>query len=445
NDVFAPMIGFNTFPVPAASAARQSISDIEIVLVLDVSGSMSGAKIANLKTAASNFVDTVTANNADNRVSISIVPYNAQVNLPDYLIAQYNATGTATVPNANCLEIPASMYSVGSISRTEPIPRAVYADTASGTSGSMGFVARSTNGNGGATNAFQFCNPRNGDAVTGALTENLVVPPSSDATVLKARINALYAAGNTSITLGMKWGVNMIDPGTRPVYAQLASQGDMTTNLGNRPFDYRAPDKMKFIVLMTDGEHVAHRITAPAYRDEAATSGVWIGEDGNYSIRHTANRPAAAGTNEYWVPHRNDWRAAPWTGHVDNSGTPQQLSWTTLWQQQRMSWVAWQFYARAFATDYNARVAVFNSTMSELTDLYATVTEMNNSLQQSCNLAKANGVVVYGIAFEAPENGQNQIRSCSSSDLTYFQPVGGDLGTAFDSIAAQITQLRLTQ
>jgi Flp pilus assembly protein TadG len=445
DNIFAPMIGYETFPVPASSAATQAITDVEIVLVLDVSGSMSGDKIADLKVAASNFVDTVTANNQDNRVSISIVPYNAQVNMPDYLISKYNAVGPVTVANANCLEIPAAMFAQSAISRTAPIPRAVYADTASGTGGGDSYRNFASTASNGGTNAFQFCNPRNGNAVTGALTQNLIMPASSDAVALKARINALYAGGNTSITLGMKWGLNMIDPGTRSVYSELISEGHMSNTFNGRPFDYEEDDVMKVIVLMTDGEHVSHRVTADAFRSTDADSAIWRGTDGNYSIRHLVGRPASAGSNEYWVPHRNEWRAGPWTGANDNSGIVEQQAWTTVWQNQRMSWVAWQLYARALGTDNGSRTAAYNAAMEDFTDVYSTVGAMNGSLQQSCDLAKDNGVVVYGIAFEAPANGKAQISACSTSSLHYYEPLDGQLGSTFDAIAAQITQLRLTQ
>ena len=43
---------------PGASTAEQRVNNVEIVLVLDVSGSMSGTKITNLKSAAAEFVDT---------------------------------------------------------------------------------------------------------------------------------------------------------------------------------------------------------------------------------------------------------------------------------------------------------------------------------------------------------------------------------------------------
>jgi Putative Flp pilus-assembly TadE/G-like/von Willebrand factor type A domain len=446
NNIFAPMIGLNTFPVPAASMAMQSVTNIEIVLVLDVSGSMSGEKIANLKTAAAAFVDTVTANNQDERVSIAIVPYNAQVNMPDYLISKYNAVGPVTAANANCLEIPGPMFASPGISTTAAIRRAVYADTAYGTTGGDTYTAFDATGNGGADNAFQFCNPRNGDAQTGALTENLIFMPSSDAVALKARINALYAGGNTSIALGMKWGLNLIDPGTRPVFQSLITEGHITNVFSGRPYDYGNPNAMKVIVLMTDGEHVSHRIIAPDYRGATVGTEVWRGTDGNYSIRHLAGRPSSAGSNEFWVPHRSEWRAGPWTGNTANTGTPTRLTWPEVWQNQRTSWVAWQFYARALGTDDDTRLNIYDATMSDFTDTYASVNAMNNRLQQSCNLARNNGVVVYGIAFEAPENGRNQIRNCSTTISQYFEAAGPDeIATAFAGIAAQISQLRLTQ
>jgi Flp pilus assembly protein TadG len=445
DNVFAPLLGFETFPAPAAASAIQTVTDIEIVLVLDVSGSMSGAKLANLKSAASAFVDTVTANDEDDRVSIAIVPYNAQVNMPDYLMAKFNAVGPVTAANANCLEIPPAMFAVPGISRTAAIPRAVYADTSSGTAGGTSYTAFDATGNSGGNNAFQFCNPRNGNAVTGALTQNLIMPPTSDADLLKARIDALYAGGNTSITLGMKWGLNLVDPGMQPVISELITEGHVPSAFNGRPGAYGEEETMKVIVLMTDGEHVSHNITAPAYRGETANTGIFRGTDGNYSIRHTTGRPAIAGSNEFWVPHRNEWRSVAWTGSTANIGTAVEQSWAGLWQNQRMSWVAWQLYARALGTSNTTRNATYNAQMGAFMDPYASVSDMNSSLQQSCGLARDNGVIVYGIAFEAPANGQTQIRNCSSTIAQYYEANGLDINLAFSAIAAQISQLRLTQ
>jgi hypothetical protein len=54
-------------------------------------------------------------------------------------------------------------------------------------------------------------------------------------------------------------------------------------------------------------------------------------------------------------------------------------------------------------------------------------------------------VIVYGIAFEAPTNGQAAISNCATSPAHYFNASGLQISTAFRSIASNISQLRLTQ
>jgi len=70
---------------------------------------------------------------------------------------------------------------------------------------------------------------------------------------------------------------------------------------------------------------------------------------------------------------------------------------------------------------------------------------MDTQLQSICSLAKDKSVIVYGIAFEAPSNGQTQIRACATSDAHYYNASGLQIQTAFRSIASNISQLRLTQ
>lgn len=59
-----------------------SIPKIEIILVVDVSASMAGAKIANLKTALRKFVEDVTPyRKGDSHISVSMIPFAENVNL----------------------------------------------------------------------------------------------------------------------------------------------------------------------------------------------------------------------------------------------------------------------------------------------------------------------------------------------------------------------------
>ena len=434
---FMQMMGIDELRVPAASTAEQRITNVEIMLVLDVSGSMNEAtqgttKIAALRTAAKEFVNTVKERDVENRITVTIVPYNAQVNLGLTLRSQYNATNLHGVANVNCLEVPTSMFSATGISRTTAIPMMAYADTTSSTPLSGSYTNwTSTAGSGARINTGQpFC--RNNAA-------NIVRLPSINPTTIKANIDGLVAAGNTSITLGMKWGVALLDPGARSMYTTLINTGQIPSQASGRPYAWDDTDSMKVIILMTDGEHVAHTRVNDAYKTGISPIYRSTG-DGNYSIHHTANRPSGV-VNEYYVPHLGTWQATPY----NSGGGVTQMTWQDVWANQRVSWVAQQLYARALGTDAATQTSWYNSTRTAMQSQWASVNAMDNTLQQSCTLAKNNGVVVYGIAFEAPTNGQAQILACASSPAHYFNAQGLSISTAFRAIASNISQLRLTQ
>jgi len=425
--IFMHMVGITEFDALGAAMAEQRISNVEIVLVLDVSGSMGGSRITNLRAAASEFVTTLLANDVDNRFAVTIVPYNAQVNLGAALRSKYNATHPHGVANVNCLEIPASAYATVGIARNLPLPMAAFADVTSATTRNANFIAQSSTSAATMNPNAPFC--RNTAA-------NVVRLPSNDVTQLRSQINALTADGNTSITLGMKWGVALIEPGARAMFNELVNEGAISTTFRGRPYDWSDPEAMKVIVLMTDGEHVSHDKTNDAVK--TGVSPIWRSSgDRNYSILHNT-RP---GPNQYWVPHLSAWQAAPWNS---GSGVARQ-NWQDVWAAQRQTWVAWQLYARALGTTDATRNTAYNTAMNTLRSQYASVAAMNTQLQQSCNLAKANNVIVYGIAFEAPQNGRTQISQCASSPAHYFDAQGLEIRTAFRTIASNISQLKLTQ
>lgn len=442
--LFMHMLGINQFDVYANTKAEQGLSNIEIALVLDVSGSMTGQKIASLKVAASNFVDQVFAQDVDHRVSVSIVPYNAQVNLPDVLRDKFNATHINGVANDNCAELPSAAFDTLAIPRDMDLPMMAYADIAHGTWQTTAYVAP-TDAN--------YALPNYGSSFCKPTTVNQVRLPSTDPATLKAQINALQAGGNTSITLGMKWGATMLDPSMRGAYAEMMAAGDIPNTLTGRPFEYDDSHAMKVVVLMTDGEHVAHDRVNDAYK--TGTSPIFKSTgDGRYSIRYMGGRPAAAGANEYFVPHlcvttactsgsntAEAWRATPW----DSGAGAVAQDWKDIWANLRLSYVAWQFYARATGVNATDRTNIYNATVAAMKSTWAPVNTMDDTLQATCGQAKANGVIVFGIAVEAPTHGQDEIRACASSDAHYFDASAGTLNTAFAAIATNITQLKLTQ
>lgn len=92
NPFFLHMIGVEEMDAPGRSKAEQRMTNVEIVLVLDVSGSMAdNNRLTNLKSAANEFVDTVLSSDSEDRISIAVVPFNGQVNLGAALRGRYNA------------------------------------------------------------------------------------------------------------------------------------------------------------------------------------------------------------------------------------------------------------------------------------------------------------------------------------------------------------------
>jgi len=423
--IFLHMLGIDRFDAKGNSQAQQSITNVEIVLALDVSGSMSrNNKIANLKIAATEFVDTVLASDPDHHISIAIVPYNAQVNAGADMASVFTVNNPNGVQDVNCFEPTRASFGTSlPISRTDPLSMTAYADYYYGTDLSNAYV--NPTGVNGVPKYDQVSCKQN--------TFNTIKLPSTDAATIKANINALQAQGNTSITLGMKWGATMLDPSMRSAYAGLITAGKMSAGQPGRPFAYDDPQAMKFVILMTDGEHVEHNRVVDAFK--YGPSGIYKSEaDGQYSVRFTTGRPASAGANQFYVPKTNTWQAIPWNGGVEQG-------WQDIWKQLKVSYVAWQFYARPLGTSYNAR---FNAMVKN----YASRTDMDASLNQTCDFVKASGVTVYGIAFEAPPVGQTAIRNCSTDPVHgshYFAADGLEIQTAFRTIAANMSMLKLTQ
>ena len=448
--LFLHMIGINGLKAPGASTAEQRITNLEIALVLDVSGSMQGTKITMLKSAAKEFVSTVLLSDGDDRISIGLVPYNGQVNLGPTLAAEYQVTLPTGVAGTACVDLPPSVYSSTSMPTSMDLPTTAFADSYSGFSASGGnsqtvpstttYVSPSTNrpaaGN-------RWCAPQN------PTTANIMRAPMNSISALQGAIDGLIATGATSINAGLKWGVTLLDPATRPVFVDLARAGVIPASFDVRPFEYTDPEALKIIVLMTDGEHWPEERMNEAYK--SGMSPIYKGSDGNYSILHTSGRPPGAGINQYYVPHlctspncvNGSDVSSAWKGTKWDSGVQQ--SWRQVWTDMRVSYVAWQLYARALGTSSSTRTNLYNTWLTTFRSL-TPISTMDAQLLNICSQAKSKtNVLIYGIAFDAPVGGQQIISQCSSGQSNYYVASPSTIQDAFRSIATNISQLRLTQ
>ena len=463
NNYFMSMVNVPYLQANNLSEAQQRVNDIDIILVLDVSGSMAGTKITSLKDAARNFVDQVKAKDDENRISIGVVPYNAQVNLGAPLRGFYNATNLHGVPNSNCLELPSSVFGSVALSRTVPLPMMAHADT-EGTVSGTAYVTPASGAPGNSA-ARRWCN---------AGTNNAVTLPSKDPTKIKNAISALTAEGNTSILLGMRWATALIDPSARSIYTDLIADKKMDASMAGRPLNYSTAENpsMKVIVLMTDGEHVAHNRVTDPYKTGIAnnlvapagnTAQIWRATTGdtNFSVFHsskvnTKNATTIADSKPYYVPHLNAWHVRPWNGSAAPKTTDKYSPTTTTYSNSKL--MTWQEVWAAVSVDYVGRQffqrplgsTAYSDAMGKLEAQYASVAEMNTRLAENCTAAKADGknILVFGIAFQAPAAGKAAIQSCTSTPTsTYYYDVTqtDKIKEAFEVIATNLSQLRLTQ
>ena len=81
NTLFMRMGGIDQLSAPALSAAEEKISNVEISMVLDISGSMRwNNRMLNAKAASKKFVDKVLTTETNGVTTLNVIPYAGHVN-----------------------------------------------------------------------------------------------------------------------------------------------------------------------------------------------------------------------------------------------------------------------------------------------------------------------------------------------------------------------------
>ena len=439
--LFMHMLGIEELPIAAASAAEEGINDIEISLVLDVSGSMgANNKLENMQDAAEDFIDTVFGNSVDGRIMLSVVPYSSQVNIGETLFDEL--TTQHDHDYSYCVDFPGNSYSTAAV------------DPVNDTLSQAGHFDPWTRYDSGVT-------PRNRVCRTDSEFE--VTPWSRNTTALKNQINALEASGNTSIDIAMKWGVALLDPAMQPVLTDLTlgSSPAVDPVFVGRPAAYNNSNSIKIAVVMTDGINTTEYRLNDAFK--RGNSGTWYDPDSRrYSLPLEEYRDTD-GDNDWW----EDWWYARnygegsygryWIDNAydvndDNDGRPEgpydqvnkndaafQLTWPQLWNQMSLSHRAYEHFYRQYGNSnhyYNNLYAPY-STVDDATK--------DDRLDRICTAAKSRGIIVFSVGFEVTDDSAAVMRSCASSPSHFYRVEGIDISIAFASIANQINQLKLTQ
>jgi Flp pilus assembly protein TadG len=412
------MLGVNEMMAPASSSAEERVDSVEISLVLDVSGSMDGSRIENLKPAAVDFVDTVLELSDADDISISIVPYATQVSAGPTLLSQFRTHDDHDY--SHCVNFDSSDFysttmeplSGGSRSyeQTKHFDVFTYAETADDT----GLVDDEHD-------SLTVCPNR---------PSSHILPLSNNASTLHAQINALAAGGNTSADLGIKWGAALLDPSLQPVVSNLVAANQIDNAFSDRPLEYDDPNSIKVLVVMTDGQNTNQYMLRSQFRSGNSDVYYNAGND-RYAVKSGSYyyKQSSSGNSQI----QSSWSNRSWS--LDSNW--KRLSYEELFAKASLAWVANYLYGRL---DYYAWNNWYDNPQTSVGG-----GTKDSRMQSICNAAKNQGVVIYTIGFEAPTHGANELKDCASSPSHFFDVDGLEISEAFSAIAQSISQLKLTQ
>lgn len=404
NTTFMKLFHIESVPVSAATEITRQSKGMELVLVMDNTGSMTQSagggvsKISAAKTAANTLLGILYGSNETiEHLWVGVVPFSQAVNIgadrDEWTVtdlsldwgpspsAWMGCVDAREASNRDVTDDPPSVAlfpkyywpddgnndwkSTGTISETTNL---CWHKT-SCTCANYGPCTSTTDGNGVQTsitctgnNSNKQCNKTvvtpviNYDTTLNATNgpnkncPTEVTPLVAEKSTVSTAINAMEARGNTLINTGMVWGWRMLSPRWRGLWG-----GEMDTN--ELPLDYNTPLMYKVVILMTDGDNT-----------------------------------------------------------IDNS------SHSAYWYLN------------------NGKLGTTNSSTA--------VTTLNTRTQQVCTSMKAQGILIYTIALGTSFNtaSLNMLRNCASKpEYAFVSPTTDDMQTAFRQIGDSLANLFISQ
>lgn len=312
---FMAVVNVKSVSVTASSQISRAVTGLELVMVLDNTGSMAnsagggGSKIDALKTAATTLINNLFASNPPaGKLWVGIVPFSQAVNIgtghPTWMNTTYDnsiidASHSTTTTDwgpggswAGCVDARVA----GNEDITDDPPSSSSTNTLfknyywiSDSLNPDGVANNNQNNwkqcsnkwnrckNGSCTVVSGSCSTNNGHTCTSLgytctyssplnqttagpnyLCPQQVLPMTNDKTSLLNAINSMQPAGNTLINQGLEWGWNMISPRWQGLWG-----GTMDGN--NLPLAYNTKGMSKVVVLLTDGVNTQDNSAHSAY------------------------------------------------------------------------------------------------------------------------------------------------------------------------------------
>lgn len=299
--------GFKQLPLNVSATARRGSGNLEVALVLDNTGSMKGAKLANLKSAASDLVDSMFKEvdpAKPNSLKMAVVPFSMTVNIgsayanrtfmdvdakssihkeifavKDSTANRFTLFGKMKVAWGGCVETRPAPYDVTESPPSAATPNSLYVPY---------FAPDESDLDDKAVNDYMSDYPsttssrdksstdRVRQGQTAKYSSNKILPTASSTqsgtgyhfgpnsgceiqpltrlttskSTIDDAVSAMTVIGDTNVAVGLMWGWHVLSP--------------------NVPFSDGAPytdaKTRKYVVLMTDGQNQS----APSSSDNAS-------------------------------------------------------------------------------------------------------------------------------------------------------------------------------
>jgi len=353
---FLHLIGIQDVRVNSVSTVVEADSKIEIALVLDVSVSMAGNKITQLRVAANEFIDTVIGdNNTSQSTSVNIIPFGGNVNIGPALTQKF------MVSNGNAIFDPADRVYRAAINDADKDVLATNGYQFTDGMNCIESIASDYNADlipdNSRSQLPRFVN-RNTVRTICPEDASSVLFNSNNKGTLKNKIQNMVLSHGTAMDVGILWGLKALSP---------SHQGVIGGDFPSRPDNFNGKNK-KIIVIMTDGNITGQSRPRRVNDPDRVSSG--LGNPGN---------------RNYYPP-----------------GTT-------------------------------------SSTSSN--------DDAIGRFKKGCELASENNIEVYTIGYRitAGQIADTLLESCASSPENYFFVENNDIKTAFEKIAAELSQLRISR
>ncbi|MEN0654099.1 MULTISPECIES: TadE/TadG family type IV pilus assembly protein [Hyphobacterium] len=377
------LIGMNTITVGWETEIQQARQNLELVMVLDNTGSMSGQKLASLRSAALTLTDALHASAVEpDRLRIGLVPFAATVNVGTVNARAWwlDPDGRSPVhgewmgpdPHPSHWELFDEMRNTswGGCVEARPIPFDVddtEPNSADPATLFVPYLAPDEPDIGGYRNdylsddrgltgvierlrgllKYEGGRPSDGSP-NRSCTSRPITPLTSSRRTIDTALNAMQANGNTNVAMGIGWGVRVLSP--QAPFTEGRAYGDR--------------DTIKAMIILTDGENVMSGGNGAMMSEYAAYG---YAADGRLGVR------SASGT-------------------------------------------------------------VLSRAVDERT-------------AEACRVARESGIRVYAITFQVRDNRTRDLmRGCASNPALYFDsPDNETLQDVFELIAGDLTNLRIAR